>query len=361
MMLSMNTTPVLAQIEAADRDEIETILALARALASMTTLAALRDGLNGPLRPLLPSRDISVLRAAHGAWEAVVGPEDGSERITEYAWTSLVADGKTIGMLGIGAPAAGGPAGRTAEVATAILATTAQNVIALDNLRHDSVRDSLTGCFTRAHGLDVLEGNLRRANRTGFPLSVMMIDIDDFKRINDRYGHVPGDAVLSAVAGQLHGMLRRSDVRCRLGGDEFLVILPETPLEDAIRVAESVRHAIEEIEVSSARGKVKMTASIGVATAACGAAVDVAGFIDRADVALYRAKQAGRNCVQACVSSSVRMRQSKLRLASAKLAESRGSEVAEARRKAHTEVRRPRRNRNHEEISDPRCALRISV
>jgi diguanylate cyclase (GGDEF)-like protein len=320
MMMSMNAAAVLTQLPVPERDEIETLLELARALGGVTTLAALRDALNGPLRPLLPSRDISVLRASHGAWEAVVGPEDGSERITEYAWTSLVADGKAIGMLGIGAPAPQAPSGRAAEIATTMLATAAQNAIALENLRHDSVRDSLTGCFTRAHGLDVLEGNLKRANRTGFPVSVMMIDVDDFKRINDRFGHVAGDAVLSAVATQLHGMLRQSDVRCRLGGDEFLVILPDTPLEDAMRVAESVRHAIEEIEVPSTRGKVRLTASLGVATAACGGTVDVAGFIDRADVALYRAKQAGRNSVQACVSSSVRMQQSKLRLASTRLA-----------------------------------------
>ena len=147
-----------------------------------------------------------------------------------------------------------------------------------------------------------------------------MIDVDDFKAINDQYGHVAGDAVLSAVATQLHRMLRQSDVRCRIGGDEFLVILPDTQLEAATRVAESVRHAIEELEVPSARATVRLTASIGVASAACGAVIDVAGFIDRADVALYRAKQGGRNCVQACVTSSVRMQQSKLRLASTKLA-----------------------------------------
>ena len=124
-----------------------------------------------------------------------------------------------------------------------------------------------------------------------------------------------GDAVLIAIADQLQAMLRRSDVRCRLGGDEFPVILPDTPLENAVRVAESVRHAIEALSVPSTRGRVLLTASIGVAAAACGGAVDVAGFIDRADVALYRAKQAGRNSVQACASSSVRIQQSRVRLA----------------------------------------------
>jgi diguanylate cyclase (GGDEF)-like protein len=319
MMLRMDTTAALAEIQASERDEVGMLLALARALTPIGTIAALRDGLNGPLRPLLPSLDVSVLRETHGAWEPIVGPDHGSDGLTEYAWTALVAEGKTIGMLGMGAPASGGPTGLTAEAATTMLANAAQNVIAQDNLRHDSVRDGLTGCFNRAHGMDVLEGNLRRASRTGFPVSVLMIDVDDFKRINDRYGHVPGDAVLTTVAAQLKGMLRRSDVQCRIGGDEFLVILPDTPLDDAMRVAESVRGAIEAAEIPSARGKVKITASIGVASAASGGG-DVAGFVDRADVALYRAKQAGRNCVQACASSSVRAQQSKLRLASAKLA-----------------------------------------
>jgi diguanylate cyclase (GGDEF)-like protein len=296
-------------------EELEVLLALARELATITSVAGLRDALAGPLQSLLPSHDVAVLRAANGAWEALSGPEDSAERLHQYSWTPLVADNKTIGMVGIGAPVAGGPTGRLAETIVTLLAGSIQQVIALENVRQDSVRDSLTGCFNRAHALDALEGNMRRANRTNFPVSVMMIDVDDFKRINDRYGHVPGDAVLAAVGEQLHTMLRQSDVRCRLGGDEFLVILPDTTHEDAMRVAESVRQAIEALMVPSVRGKVTVTASIGVATAACGAAIDVAAFIDRADVALYRAKQAGRNAVQACTTSALRARQSNLRLA----------------------------------------------
>ncbi len=316
MMRTHTTT--LVEMPARRRDDVDTLVALARELSTVTTIAALREALAGPLSSLLPSRDISVLRAAHGTWEPVAGPEDGPSRIHQYAWTPLVADDKTIGMLGIGARIGHCPSGRVADAVITMLATAVQSVLALENLKQDSVRDSLTGCFTRAYALEVLEGNLRRANRTGFPVSVMMIDVDDFKCINDRYGHVPGDAVLAAVAGELHGMLRQSDLRCRLGGDEFLVILPDTSFEDAMRVAESVRRAIEALEITSVRGKVRITASIGVAAAACGGVVDVPGFIDRADVALYRAKQAGRNRVQACASSAIRLRQSGLRLAEAR-------------------------------------------
>jgi diguanylate cyclase (GGDEF)-like protein len=314
-MIGITRTAPPAGPGPASLTDVDILLALARELGTITTIAALRGALAGSLRPFLPSRDVSVLRAAHGVWEAVFGPDDGPERIHQYSWTPLVADDKTIGMLGIGAPALGAPIGRLAEAATTMLAATVQNIIALDNLRQDSVRDGLTGCFNRAYAMEMLEGNLRRANRTGFPVSIMMIDIDDFKQINDRFGHVAGDAVLTGVATHLHQMLRLSDLRCRLGGDEFLVILPDTPLDDAVRVAESVRHAIEELVIPSIRGKVRITASIGVAAAACGGVVDLPALIDRADVALYRAKQAGRNSVQACSSSSVRVRQSSLRLA----------------------------------------------
>jgi diguanylate cyclase (GGDEF)-like protein len=301
-------------------NDVEALVSLARELAGVTTLAGLRDAIAGPLRPLLPSRDVSVLRAAHGNWEAVVGPQDGPDRIHQYSWTPLGGDGKTVGMLGIGAPIVGGQTGKYAECATTMLAVAAQNLIAIENLRQASARDGLTGCFTRAHAMEVLEGNMRRAARTGFPVAILMIDLDGFKSINDRYGHMPGDAVLSTAADQLHRMLRQSDVRCRLGGDEFLVILPDTPIDDAIRVAESVRHAIEALVIQSARGPIAVTASIGVAVSGGGMpAIDVPAFIDRADVALYRAKEAGRNTVEACTASTRRTKSS-LRLATTRTA-----------------------------------------
>ena len=293
---------------------VDPLLVLTRGLTAINSAETLREALAGSLRPLLPSRDISVLRSVQGVWEVVAGPADAPDRVAHYAWTPLVNDNKTIGMLGIGASAAGLPP-MNSELATALLALAAQKVIAIENLRQDSVRDGLTGCFNRAHAMETLEANLRRANRTSFPVSIVMIDIDEFKAINDRFGHVPGDAVLAGVADQLRRMLRQSDVRCRLGGDEFLVILPETPFDDALRVAESIRHAIEELVVPSVRGDIRLTASLGVAAWTCGAAVDVAAFMDRADVALYRAKQAGRNTVGVCRSSSVRPRPTPLRLA----------------------------------------------
>jgi diguanylate cyclase (GGDEF)-like protein len=304
----------LASPRLVTKGPVEALVELATELATVTTLDGLRQAIAGPLRALLPSRDISVLRAAHGTWEAAIGPEDGPERIHQYSWTPLAAEGKTVGMLGVGAPALPAQTTSYVECATTMLAMSAQNLLALESLRQASSRDALTGCFTRAHAMDLLEANLRRASRTGLQLSILMLDLDGFKAINDRFGHVPGDGLLAEVGSRLHRMLRQSDVRCRLGGDEFLVILPDTPIDDALRVAESVRDAIEGLEVRSVRGTIRATASIGVAASIPGDPIDVAAFIDRADVALYRAKQDGRNGVQACIRSHSRS-QGKLKLA----------------------------------------------
>jgi diguanylate cyclase (GGDEF)-like protein len=109
-------------------------------------------------------------------------------------------------------------------------------------------------------------------------------------------------------------MLRQSDVRCRLGGDEFMVILPDTRIEDALRVAESVRNAVEALQIRTVRGIIRTSASIGVAASIAEEPPAVAAFVDRADDALSRAKQDGRNAVKACLRNTGRSR-AKLRMA----------------------------------------------
>ena len=113
-------------------------------------------------------------------------------------------------------------------------------------VKDNSVKDALTGCFTRSHALDVIDAELRRARRSQTPVSMIMFDLDHFKDVNDRYGHLCGDAVLSAVGKRMKEVLRGSDLKCRYGGEEFLVLLPETPLHGARRVAETLRREIAE-------------------------------------------------------------------------------------------------------------------
>ena len=163
-------------------------------------------------------------------------------------------------------------------------------------LHETSVRDALTGCANRAHALAVIETELSRARRSKLPLSVIMFDLDHFKQVNDRFGHLCGDAVLAAVGERMSAVLRASDLKCRYGGEEFLVLLPDTTLAGGRRVAEVLRGKLEECPVRWNENVVPVTASFGLTVATPGE-LDVSAIIGRADSALYRAKTDGRNRV----------------------------------------------------------------
>ena len=157
--------------------------------------------------------------------------------------------------------------------------------------------DVLTGCVAVSHGMQLIDIELRRARRYARPTALLFIDLDRFKQINDHYGHTLGDAALRAVGAALTSALRGSDLCCRYGGDEFLVLLPETPLEGARYVAESLLERLAAIAVERPGGTFHLTASIGVA-AALPRELDARRLLARADAAMYRAKRAGRNSVR---------------------------------------------------------------
>lgn len=169
-----------------------------------------------------------------------------------------------------------------------------RNVQLLAESKDNSLRDSLTRWFNRAHGMEALEVELRRAYRAGAPLAVVMFDIDHFKEINDRYGHLHGDAVLAAVTRNIDAVLRVSDIKCRYGGDEFLVILPDTPPAGARLVAEHIRQAVASVDVVGGPEDVAVTCSLGLAVARIGE-LEAKRLISRADAALYKSKHGGRN------------------------------------------------------------------
>jgi len=131
-----------------------------------------------------------------------------------------------------------------------------------------------------------------------------MFDLDHVKQVNDRYGHLCGDAVLAAVGVKVREAGRSSDVRCRYGGEEFLLLLPETPLEGAKVVADTLRRELAGSPIMWKGEPLDITASFGVATAGL-AEVDTKAFISRADAALYQAKEDGRNCVRLSVEAVV--------------------------------------------------------
>jgi len=168
------------------------------------------------------------------------------------------------------------------------------NIALREKLRTQSLRDPLTGLYNRRYMEDALARYLSMAERNGSATSAIMVDLDHFKKLNDEHGHAKGDAVLREVAGQLVGALRPSDVVCRYGGEELLVILPTCDLDDALLKAEMLRSRVESL--SETHGAA-ITASFGIACVPDTSA-GPGDIVTMADAALYQAKQAGRNCVR---------------------------------------------------------------
>lgn len=163
-------------------------------------------------------------------------------------------------------------------------------------LKEQTIRDSLTGCFNRRYLDETLERELSRSRREGYPLSLVILDLDFFKQINDTYGHLAGDRALIVLAETLRADIRHEDVLCRYGGEEFVILMPRMPLDKAVERAESWRCKIADIRVAFGNFKLSFTASAGVA-----AYPDHGKMPDElthaADTALYVAKNSGRNRV----------------------------------------------------------------
>ena len=178
-----------------------------------------------------------------------------------------------------------------------------QTSIAMDNaklferMQEMAITDSLTGLYNRRYFYMVLDNEFERAKRYQTPLSLIMMDIDHFKKVNDEFGHLVGDDVLRAVSEICMKLLRQSDNMFRYGGEEFMIILPGTKQEEALNVAERIRSTIEEAVIKTKKGNVKITLSIGVSEYGESHS-ELSEFIESADRTMYEAKKAGRNCVR---------------------------------------------------------------
>ena len=168
---------------------------------------------------------------------------------------------------------------------------------ALERIEQIAVRDELTGIYNRRYLVEALSRERSRAERLAEPFSICLIDVDHFKSINDRFGHAAGDAVLKQLAQLVPAELRGVDLFGRLGGEEFLVIVPGTGREGAAACAERMRQRVADTVFAEVGDGARLTASIGVATYAAPEPADVT--LARADTALYQAKAAGRNKVLA--------------------------------------------------------------
>jgi diguanylate cyclase (GGDEF)-like protein len=313
-------------------DELERLVTFGQGLGRALELETIRDVVVQHLSKLAGTDEAWVLLRVGGHWQALVGTARESRRevershehladramVLDGSWAAdaiaaeghlclpLTAGGHPVGVLGI--PETAGPftegRKRVLAMAAALLAISLRNAQLFHEIKENSLRDGLTGCFNRTHALEVMDTELRRARRSQLPVSIIMFDIDHFKEINDRCGHLCGDAVLAAVGVKMREVLRGSDLKCRYGGEEFLVLLPETPVEGAKRVADTLRRELAEMPVTWKDEPLTITASFGVSVA-LPAEIDNQALIGRADAALYRAKDQGRNCVRLSVETAV--------------------------------------------------------
>lgn len=164
-------------------------------------------------------------------------------------------------------------------------------------LREQAIRDPLTGLFNRRHLKETLDRQLQSARAEGFEVSLIMGDIDHFKRVNDSYGHLAGDQVLRTFGELVARHSRPDDIGCRYGGEEFLLVLPKVSLETACLRAEQLRLAVESASVRCDAMEIRVTASFGVASYPAHGR-ESASLVAAADAAMYAAKEAGRNRVQ---------------------------------------------------------------
>jgi diguanylate cyclase (GGDEF)-like protein len=185
---------------------------------------------------------------------------------------------------------------RMLETVSAHASTTLANARLFARMEEMATTDGLTGAVNRRRFQEQLTAALQRAARFGREVSVLMVDADHFKSINDTYGHPVGDLVLKRIARLLKAEARRTDVVARYGGEEFVVILDETGADGAEQVAERVRQRIEAELIQGEFGRVKVTVSLGLATWPAHAETQDL-LLERADQALYEAKRKGRNRV----------------------------------------------------------------
>ncbi|WP_170331837.1 sensor domain-containing diguanylate cyclase [Ruegeria arenilitoris] len=225
-------------------------------------------------------------------------PHDGRP----YFCFPILAHGETVGLLHLRAHEGSGEefhsSKKLAQLCAEQISMAIANVRMRDQLHDQSVRDPLTGLFNRRHMTETLRKGISRSQQTGAPLSLIAVDVDHFKKFNDTHGHDAGDMVLRAVGSALEQGCDRDEVACRIGGEEFMLILPDNTPEDAMTRAEKLRQAVEAVSVRYGEKSLpRITISVGVAHYPAHGTMPQ-DLMRAADDALYVAKDKGRNQVQ---------------------------------------------------------------
>lgn len=254
-------------------------------------------GTNVPPEGFAPDR-CWALRRGQSHYVAGPGGDIVCSHVGEdevYHCEPLLAGGEVIGVLYLQGQIESENRFRM-NVLTENIASALVNHRLQRSLREQTIRDPLTGLFNRRYMEETLKLEIARASRAGTPLSLVMCDVDHFKRFNDEFGHDAGDAVLQVVAAEMRSRFRDGDVVCRFGGEEFTIIAPGTTADALAGRVEVVRRAIAELTVrhgSRSLGSTSM--SFGIATWSPTMARDGSTLIQAADMALYQSKREGRN------------------------------------------------------------------
>ncbi|MGW8250098.1 MAG: diguanylate cyclase [Anaerolineales bacterium] len=234
-----------------------------------------RDEIPNPRRELIP--EVSAIRSA------IVAPLKLNERLLGAV------------CLESSAPSAFSDTDLRLLVSIAVTATNAiYNAELHAEVQKLAITDALTGLYNRRGLLELGEREIERSFRFNHPLTAIMLDVDHLKDVNDRYGHYAGDQVLRSIAGCCEKQLRKVDIIGRYGGDEFVILLPETQMRLGSMIAERIRRSVSEVRLPSGNGRIQISVSQGIA----GLTTDITSLealIDKADAALYSAKNSGRN------------------------------------------------------------------
>jgi diguanylate cyclase (GGDEF)-like protein len=230
------------------------------------------------------------------------GGASGAEETTLGGFLSypIVTSGRLSGLMALG----GRATDRIDAETRAFLGQVAnqahivvENSWLFDRVKNLAIRDSLTELYNHRHSVELVAQELARVGRYASGVSLLMLDVDHFKQVNDEHGHPVGDSILREVARLLKEMLRAVDSVGRYGGEEFVVLLPHTTVEEARQTAERVRRTVERHRFPAGPRELQITVSVGVASYPSPTVDSPAALIREADQALYRAKEAGRNRV----------------------------------------------------------------